>query len=256
MIHFSYGAAKAHVTTGNPDAVAHTELVSLSDIDGGPGSSGACVFNDLGEVSHLHRGRKKEFESIRAHLPIAEIMQDYQEHHQEHLSTDLLPGVTLATHSFPDEEPEHGLFTCQMSKTSDQIGQNEFPSKVFHAARDLIFEVINTKKIDFFSKAYNSPGTIYRYHSKDPQLASIRIDIQKPTKGYSNIHVQCEGTSLAGILLSKELSFFSTANQALISSFVNYSLGKLLDCLFTAEKNINLSSNHVFIARIDPQRPS
>ena len=250
MIHFSSGSIKPHVTSGNPDATAHEMIDGISHIDGGARSSGACVFNDLGQITHLHRGRKKEFEGLRGHLPIQEILQDYQEHLD---GIDTNPDI-FSTHIAFDEIPEHYFFDCLVHTSSDIVKKQEFSTKVFNAARDLIFDVINNKFLDFYSKAQTASKTIYRYQSKDPILSSIRLDIQKPPVGYINIHIQCGETSIAGILLSKELSYFNQSQQKMIKSFVNFSLGKLLDCLYAAEHKVKTSNHHVLLARIDPKK--
>lgn len=244
MIHHGNESIEPLVAIGRADSTAYCSYRPTVDIDGGPSSSGAILLNEHGELALLHISKKTGFATLRNQLLLKDILDEYARITSNDKKTiDSFVDIEAAL-GFIDDELEHGYLEATIEPTDDIVS---FSNEVFEEAKDLVFEILNKSKQDFYSKAFGSSKTIYETHSSNPKMKSLRVDIQKPSKDFTNIQVQYKNESIAGVLISRELANYGNRISD-ITGIVNFSLGRLLNLIHHAKK-----TSKVFVAKIFPK---
>jgi hypothetical protein len=244
MIHHGNESLEPLVAIGKADPNPYYCYKTIVDIDGGPSSSGAILLNEQGEIALLHVSKKRGFATLRNQLPLQDILDEYARiKSNEMTSLDSFKDIE-SDFGFMDDELEHGYLQATIEQTDDSVS---FSNEVFEEAKSLIFEILSESKQDFYSKAFGSPKTIYETQSSNPKMKSLRVDIQKPPKDFTNIQVQYKNESIAGVLISRDLAFYGNRISD-ITGIVNFSLGRLLDLIHHAKK-----TSKVFVAKIVPK---
>ena len=220
MIHFASDSNAPLVSIGHIDPDPHFNYKPAIDIDGGPGSSGAVLFNERGELAFLHTSRHSNFLNLRFNLPIEEVFSQ----------SDF-----FETNVSYDEILEHGRFSSSLELKSDKL---KYTKKIFNEAKNFVYEILKSKMEKFYAELFSSIGTILK-----GSLPSLRLDVQSHAKNYANIQLQYEDSSIAGILVSHD---FRTCEVSEIPTICKYLLGNLINCITEAERTKQLT-----IAQID-----
>jgi hypothetical protein len=244
MIRYSNSSSKPEYSVGSLGHIDQFEFRPTVDIGGGPGSSGACSFNEEGKLAYLHLSRKKGYETLRNQVHIQDILEDAALN-KECLFGDRVVVTTIYTDTFFDEVPEAHAFDAMHETKSDTFRAT---NKVFQAAQEWIEAIRDERAFDFFSSINLKTKSIFKYNTKDKALSSLRMDIQSPADHYSNVQIQFENASIAGLLINKELCSFDKSDTSYIPEFSEFSLNELLKALAEAK-----TLKRVVMIRIDPK---
>ena len=232
MVHQAHGSLIPQVSIGNLDSTPFFQLKPVCDIEGGPGSSGACLITDEGKWAFLHIACKNSFETLRSSLPIEDIIKD----EKERFSYSFLESAprednflysTALEEPFEDETPEHGNLGLKLIPKGSLV--KGLKKSEFLMAKEFVFSLIEGKLEQFYSKAFGDSGTIFSNEH-------YRLDIQNPATDAKNLQVQYQNQTLATVHIANDLSYFgSDKNHA--RGISKYILGQLINSLDYAEKN-------------------
>jgi hypothetical protein len=192
------------------------------------------LLNENGEMSMLHISRKKEFTTLRVQIHLEDILSEeaaFRLNQDNYVDKKEDYEWLSATPCQCDEIFEHGLFKSNIDEKSDPVF---FSKEVFKDAKKLVGYAIKNN-IHVYTKMFESPKNLLRADVIDSRFKDLRLDIQPQAPKFANLHIQNENKTIAGILVSEDLSNYGKSPH-LITATIKFAFGNLINCLSMAEE--------------------